>query len=178
MTGIASLRRCAWLVLALGLLGACARAPQIAPETAAPTLRLEEFFAGTSTGEGVFTNGFTGERREFRVTIVGSLAGDELTLVEDFDYADGEKDRKTWRLQRRGPGLYTGTREDVEGLAEAWTDNGQVRLRYTVKLAGWRLDFADVLALRFDGTLLNRAIVSKWGVRIGRVELVLRKAAA
>lgn len=175
---MASLRRSVWLVLALGLLGACARPPQIAPEPAAPSLSLEEFFAGTSTGEGVFTNSFTGERREFRVTIVGSLAGDELTLVEDFDYADGEKDRKTWRLQRTGPGRYSGTREDVEGVAQAWAENGQVRLHYTVKLAGWRLDFADVLALRPDGTLLNRAVVGKWGVRVGRVELVLRKPAS
>jgi hypothetical protein len=165
-------------VLALGLLGACASPPQIAPESAAPALEMEAFFAGTSIGEGVFTNSFTGERREFRVTIVGSLAGDELTLVEDFDYADGEKDRKTWRLQRTGPGRYSGTREDVVGLAEVWTENGQVRLRYTVKLGGWQVDFADVLALRPDRTLLNRAIVSKWGVRVGRVELVLRKPAS
>lgn len=175
---MASLRRSASLLLALGLLGACAQPPQITAEAGAPALHLEEFFVGSSHGEGVFINTFTGARREFGVTIVGSLAGDELTLVEDFAYADGEKDRKTWRLQRKGPGLYAGTREDVEGLAEVWTEKGQVRLRYTVKLAGWRLQFADVLALRPDGTLLNRAIVSKWGLRVGRVELVLRKPAA
>lgn len=178
MTGLVAVQRCAGLLLALGLLGACASPPQIPPESGAPALILEEFFVGSSTGEGVFTNGLTGERREFSVAIVGSLTGDELTLVEDFTYADGEQDRKTWRLQRTGPGRYSGTREDVEGLAKAWTENGQVRLEYTVKLAGWRLDFADVLALRADGTLLNRAIVSKWGVRVGRVELVLRKPAA
>lgn len=178
MTGLAAVRRGAGVVLALGLLGACASPPQITPESGVPALHLEEFFVGNSSGEGAFTNGFTGERREFRVEIVGSLTGDELTLVEDFVYADGEKDRKTWRLQRTGPGRYSGTREDVEGLAQAFTENGQVRLEYTVKLAGWRLDFADVLALRADGTLLNRAIVSKWGVRVGRVELVLRKPAA
>ena len=178
MIGLVAVRRCTGLVLALGLLGACARPPQIPAETGAPALVLEEFFVGSSSGEGVFTNGFTGERREFRVEIIGSLTGNELKLVEDFAYADGEQDRKTWRFQRTGPGRYSGTREDVEGLAQAWTENGQVRLEYTVKLAGWRLDFADVLALRADGTLLNRAIVSKWGIRVGRVELVLRKPAA
>jgi hypothetical protein len=44
-----------------------------------------------------------------------------------------------------------------------------------VKLGGWTVDFADLLALRSDGSLLNRATVGKWGVRLGRVELMLRK---
>jgi hypothetical protein len=178
MTSIGALRRSGSAVLAAGWLGACASPPQIAAEATAPPLVLEAFFAGTTTGEGYFLNSWSGTRREFRVTIAGSLAGDELILVEDFDYADGEKDRKTWHLRRTAPGVYSGTREDVEGLAQAWTENGQVRLRYSVKLGGWLLDFADVLALRPDGTLLNRAMVGKWGVRVGRVELVLRKPAA
>ena len=32
--------------------------------------------------------------------------------------------------------------------------------------------------LRADGSLLNRATVGKWGIRVGRVELVLRKVSA
>ena len=47
-----------------------------------------------------------------------------------------------------------------------------------MELGGWTVDFADILALRADGTLLNRATVGKWGLRIGRVELVLRKRTA
>ena len=61
------------------------------------------------------------------------------------------------------------------GEARAWTEDGRVRLEYSVKLGGWTVDFADLLALRTDGSLLNRATVGKWGVRLGRVELVLRK---
>lgn len=172
---MSTLRRAGWAVLAAGLLAACAGPPEIAPQAAAPALRLEEFFVGSSSGEGYFLNSWSGARREFRVTIAGSQSGEVLTLVEDFDYADGERDRKTWRLKRTAPGVYSGAREDVEGLARAWSENGQVRLVYSVRLGGWLLDFADVLALRPDGTLLNRAVVSKWGVRIGRVELVLRR---
>ena len=141
-------------------------------------LVMEEFFAGVSDGEGVFVNSWTGTERQFRVVIVGLWDGKELTLVEDFDYADGEKDRKTWRLQKQGSGTFTGTREDVVGQARAWTEDRRVRLEYSVKLSGWTVDFADILALRADGTLLNRATVGKWGLRIGRVELVLRKRPA
>lgn len=136
---------------------------------------MEEFFAGVTQGEGAFVNGWSGTERRFRVVIAGSWDGEELTLVEDFDYADGEKDRKTWRLKRRGPGTFTGIREDVVGQARVWTEGSHVRLEYSVQLGGWTVDFADILALRADGSLLNRAVVSKWGLRIGRVELVLRK---
>ena len=104
-----------------------------------------------------------------------SIIHQELILVEDFAYADGEKDRKTWHLQRQGPGVFTGTREDVIGTARVWTEDKRVRLQYAVKLGGWTVDFSDMLALRPDGTLLNRATVSKWGIGLGRVELVLHR---
>lgn len=162
-------------ILALSFLGACASPPQIAATPGAPPLAMEEFFSGTTEGEGAFVNSWTGSERRFAVTIVGSWDGQELTLVEDFAYADGEKDRKTWRLRRQGPGSFTGTREDVVGPARVWTEDGRVRLEYDVELGGWTVHFADLLALRPDGTLLNRATVGKWGIRIGRVELVLRK---
>ena len=100
---------------ALSLLGGCASPPQIPVQPAEPPLIMEEFFAGVSDGEGVFVNSWTGTERRFQVVIAGFWDGKELTLVEDFDYADGEKDRKTWRLQSKGPGTFTGTREDVVG---------------------------------------------------------------
>jgi hypothetical protein len=177
-SSLGRLRSSLLLASALSLLGGCASQPQIAVQPAEPPLVMEEFFAGVADGEGVFVNSWTGTERRFRVVIAGFWDGKELTLVEDFDYADGEKDRKTWRLQSQGPGTFTGTREDVVGQARVWTEERRVRLEYSVKLGGWTVDFADVLALRSDGSLLNQATVAKWGLRIGRVELVLRKRPA
>ena len=160
------------------LLSGCASPPKILLTSDDPPLALESFFAGRSEGEGAFTNSWTGGQRRFRVVIAGTWDGRVLTLVEDFDYADGEKDRKTWRLEQRSPGAFEGTREDVVGLARAWVDGRVVRLEYAVNLAGWMVDFSDVLALRADDSLLNRATVSKWGLRIGSVELSLRRVPA
>ncbi len=142
----------------------------------APPLVLETFFPGKTVGQGRFTNSWTGSQRRFDVVIEGSWDGSTLTLVEDFAFDDGEKDRKTWRLTRTAPGVYSGTREDVVGQARAWTDGNVVRLEYAVSLGGWTVDFSDVLALRQDGSLINNATVGKWGIRVGRVELVLRRA--
>ena len=167
-------------VVALGLLaslvGACASPPAPPVAASAPPLALEAFFPGRTEGDGVFTNSWTGSERRFHVVIDGAWDGSTLTLVEDFAYADGEKDRKTWRLTRTGPGTFEGTREDVVGKARAWTEGNVVRLEYKVEIGGWTVDFSDVLALRDDGSLINRAIVGKWGLRVGRVELLLRRA--
>ena len=171
-----STSRFATLGLLASLLGACASPPDVPAAAAAPPLVLEQFFPGRTVGEGVFTNSWTGSERRFSVVIEGSWDGRTLTLVEDFAYADGEKDRKTWRLERTGAGVYAGTREDVVGQARAWTEGRVVRLEYSVLLGGWTVDFSDVLALNDDGSLINRATVGKWGLRVGRVELVLRRA--
>ncbi|WP_295141868.1 DUF3833 family protein [uncultured Reyranella sp.] len=160
----------------LALLGACASPPDATVAASAPPLVLEQFFPGRTVGQGVFTNSWTGSQRRFDVVIDGTWDGKTLTLVEDFAYADGEKDRKTWRLERTAPGTYTGAREDVVGQARAWTEGKVVRLEYAVSLGGWTVDFSDVLALNPDGSLINKATVGKWGIRVGRVELELRRA--
>lgn len=159
------------------VLAACASPPDV-PATATQALVLEEFFAGRTVGRGTFVNSWTGSQRAFDVTIDGKWDGQTLTLIEDFDYADGERDRKTWTFERQSPGVYVGRREDVVGTARAWTDGKAVRLEYTVKLGGWTVDFADVLALEGPGALVNKATVSKWWLRVGRVELHLRRAAS
>jgi uncharacterized protein DUF3833 len=157
------------------MLGACAAPPASPANENSPRLVLESFFDGTTTGHGVFTNSWTGAQRSFTVVIHGAWDGRVLTLVEDFAFADGEKDRKTWRLEATGAGRYTGTREDVVGLARAWTEGSAVRLEYAVNLGGWTVDFSDVLALQDSAHLVNRATVGKWGIRVGRVELWLKR---
>lgn len=163
-------------VFALAL-AACAAPPQVDAGEAWFPLVLEEYFTGRTQGDGAFVNSWTGSRRPFHVEIAGTWDGRVLTLVEDYSFADGEKDRKTWRLERTTASAFTGAREDLVGSARAWTEGNVVRLEYSLKLAGWEVDFADVLALRADGTVINRATVGKWGLRVGRIEIVLRKTA-
>lgn len=165
------------LIALAGLaLAGCASRPDIALAPNDPPLVLEEFFPGRTVGEGAFTNGWTGDVQRFSVVIDGTWDGATLTLVEDFAYPDGTTDRKTWRLTRTAPGTYSGAREDVVGVAQAFTDGRSVRLEYDLMLGGWELGFQDQLVLRADGTLLNVATVSKWGIAVGTVELTLRRA--
>ena len=169
-------RHLAAILLAPLGLGACATAPAPPPEAAGSRFVLEEDLVGHTIGRGRFST-ITGVDRGFTAYLEGTWDGTTLTLVEDFAFDDGEKDRKTWRLEQTGPGTFVGTREDVVGQAKAWTDGKAVRLEYTVNLGGFNVDFSDVLVLTAPDALLNKAVVGKWGLRVGRVELVLRRAA-
>jgi uncharacterized protein YcfL len=172
--------RISWLAtLAAITLAGCASPPS-APQTPPPrSFIVEEALAGTLTGQGVVTP-ILGEATSFDVTIAGSWNGTVLTLVEDFSYPTGTRERKTWRLTRTAPGEYVGTREDVIGQARAWQDGTSLRLEYSVLLdtpAGKvQTHFQDVLYWRDDRSIENKATVSKWGLRLARVELQLRRA--
>ena len=164
----------------VAMLAGCATPPGIATEPAARTLVLEQFFVGRTIGDGVFVNTLTGAERRVHVLLDGRWNGKTLRLFEDFYFADGERQQKTWSLFKTGPNSYSGTREDVIGTAIGTQDGTQVRLAYDARLISngspVEVRFDDVLALQPDGSLLNKAVVSKFGVKIGDVTLRIRHA--
>lgn len=166
------------LSLAL-LLPACATRPGFDAMPDARGIVLERDFPGRSYAKGTFTNRLTGATRGLTVVLDGRVRGDTLTLREAFSYSDGERDVKTWVFRRTGPGSYVGTREDVVGEAAISSEAGGVRLSYEVDLPTGsgpvRVRFEDVIERNPQGVIVNRAIVSKFGVPIGDVDLLFAR---
>jgi Protein of unknown function (DUF3833) len=161
-------------------LSACAGPPDIKPAAGAPPFTLEGFFTGRTVGTGAFTSQIAGVNRGLTVVTQGRWDGRTLTLREDFFFKDGEKDVKTWRFTRIAPGRYEGTREDVIGKADVRQVGNTVQLTYTADVRAkdgsvTRLDFADTIAPLDGRRVLNEAVVSKFGVPIGKVSLVFRR---
>lgn len=159
-------------------LTACAR-PTIDRTLGPRPLVLEDFFRGRLVGEGRFVSRLGRPTRGLTVDMVGTWDGRVLTLVEDFVYSDGERERLTWRFEKVGQGRYAGTREDVVGTADVRQDGNVLTLSYEadVRSGGGRqrVRFEDVIYLRADGTALNIAVVSAFGLPVGDVELVIRR---
>lgn len=171
-------RRFAAIAALSALASACATRPPPPAESAAP-FQLERDLVGESVARGEF-RAITGVRRPFTARLNGAWDGQALTLVEDFAFDDGERDRKTWRLTRVGPGRYTGTREDVVGEAIGFQDGNVFRLEYDVILPtengrGRKVRFRDVLALTPSGDVLNNATVGWFGLRVGSVSLTIER---
>ena len=59
------------------------------------------FFNGKSVAYGIFEDRFGNLRRQFRIEIEASQSGNMLTLDERFLYADGEQDRRIWKIEKQ-----------------------------------------------------------------------------
>lgn len=140
-----------------------------------PELRIERYFAGRTRAWGLFEDRFGTLRRSFTVVIDGHWDGRELTLDERFDYADGESDRRVWRIARTGDGRYEGRADDVIGKAVGRSAGNALNWTYemALKVGGgrWRVRFDDWMWLQPGDALINRANVYRWGVWIGTVSL-------
>ena len=168
--------RSVFLALAItGLLAACA-GPQIqdyAQEK--PQLDMRQYFNGTLDAYGVFTDRSGQVVKRFTVVMTCSWQGDVGVLDEDFTYSDGSKERRIWTLRRTEGGRYTGTAADVLGQAAGEEKGNAFRWGYTLKLPVdgkvIEVQFDDWMYLMTDKVMLNKAVMSKFGFRLGEVTL-------
>ncbi len=155
---------------------------QMKPENFAgrePALVLEEYFLGETKAWGIFEDRFGNLRRQFTVDIKGSVEGDLLVLEEDFLFDDGEVDRRVWRIKRVDEHTYEGQADDVHGVATGKVFGNALNWTYLVDLKiGERttvVRFDDWLFLQDDDVLVNRAVVTKFGIRLGEVTLFFQR---
>lgn len=145
----------------------------------APQLRLEEYFAGKTRAYGVFQDRFGTLRRQLSVDLDGTWDGTTLTLEEAFVYDDGATEDRIWYIEKRGETAYQGRSADVLGTADGEAHGSTLRWTYNFSLRvgekRWKVRFDDRFFLQEDSILINRAIVTKFGFRIGELTMVFRK---
>ncbi|MES2508899.1 MAG: DUF3833 domain-containing protein [Pseudomonadota bacterium] len=177
MNTFTSLKRMALgLLLATGLLLTGCAAPQLADYAAEkPVLDMRQYFNGTVDAYGVFTNRSGKVLKRFTVVMKCTWDGDTGTLDEDFTNSDGTKERRVWTLKRQPDGKYIGTASDVIGQALGEEKGNTFRWSYTLNLPldGKTLEvqFDDWMYLMSDKVMLNRAEMSKFGIKLGEVTL-------
>jgi hypothetical protein len=139
---------------------------------------FETYFVGKTVAEGHFA-AINGVSRRFTVDLTGKWDGHVLSLREDFHFDDGTRDRKTWRFVKTGPNSYTGTREDVIGTAKVRVDGNTAHFNYLVYLDSQKqankVRFYDKMVLNTDGTVLNTALVTKFGFPVAKTTVKFRK---
>jgi len=174
-------RRLLLLVAGAGLLSGCAT-PRIDDYAAEqPTLDLRRYFNGRLVAHGMFQDRSGKVVRRFVVEMNARWEGREGVLEEDFVYADGEKQRRVWRLVDDGDGRYRGRADDVVGEAIGQARGNALNWRYTLRLPVdgkvYEVQFDDWMYLIDERVMLNRAVMSKFGFRLGEVTLSFTKVA-
>ncbi len=144
-----------------------------------PRFDLRSFFDGPLTAKGMFTDRAGRVVKRFSVKMVARWDGDVGVLDERFQYSDGTTQRRVWRLRATGPGRYVGTADDVVGEAAGESAGNAFRWAYTLALPVdgrvWDVALDDWMFLLDERTVLNRSSMSKFGLHVGDVTLVITK---
>jgi hypothetical protein len=150
--------------------------------TQTPVLDLEKYFKGQTMGWGIVQDRFGRITRRFVVEIDGRFEGDHGELDERFVWSDGEKQRRVWRLQKIGSQEWVGEADDVVGKAQGRLSGNALQWGYTlaVPIDGRTIEmqFDDWMVLVDEDVLMNRAVFSKFGIRLGEVTLSFRRMPA
>ena len=166
-----------WMLAAAGALAlaGCASVDPAVYRAEQPALDLRRYFDGSVDAWGVFQDRSGKVIRRFTVAMRCSWDGDVGTLDESFSYSDGTTGRRVWTLRRTGAASWSGTADDVIGEATGTVAGNAFHWRYTLALPVdgrvWHVDMDDWMYLIDERVMLNRAVMSKFGVRLGEVTL-------
>lgn len=157
------------------LLSGCA-GPQVAQYASEkPVLDLRSYFSGTLDAYGVFTDRSGEVVKRFTVVMRCQWNGDDGVLDEEFTYSDGTKQKRVWRMKHLGNGRFSGTADDVVGVALGEQQGNAFRWGYTllqpVDGKTYEVQFDDWMYLMDERVMLNKATMSKFGIRLGEVTL-------
>lgn len=168
-------------LIAAGLIGlaGCAGVDIERYRGQAPALELPRYFNGTLDAHGMFQDRGGEVVKRFHVVIEASWRDGVGTLDEHFTYSDGSTQRRVWTLRQTGEHTWSGRADDVVGEARGEVRGNALRWRYVLALpvdgTVYHVDFDDWMFLLDDRVMLNRSVMSKWGLRLGEVTLSFSK---
>jgi len=144
-----------------------------------PVLDHKRYFNGELVAHGIFTDRSGKVARRFVVQMTGTWTGNQGVLDERFIYSDGKTERRVWRLTDLGGGRWEGRADDVVGVATGVSSGNALNWRYTLALPVdgkvYEVQFDDWMYLVDDKVMLNKATMSKFGIRLGEVTLSFTK---
>lgn len=167
------------VLLAPAALAACA-SPSIEADSRPDPVLPITWFTGLTFAYGVFETRGGRVSERFTTRLEGRPSADGgFELFERFVYPGGFTWARTWLFRPRGEGLYDGTAETVVGVGRITSRGDTIRMNFTAdqptRTGSVRLRFDQRLTRLADDTVVNRSMVSKFGVRVGRITMVFTK---
>ncbi len=151
----------------------------MSPIPVGSSFELTSFLEGRTFAWGIFEDRFGRVRRRFTVEMTGRWEERAFYLDERFTYDDGSLETRVWRVEPSEQGRFTATCADCVGIAQGDCSVDAIRMAYTfrLKLDGRELHvtFDDRIYRVGEHLAVNRAIMRKWGVRLGEVSLFFQR---
>jgi hypothetical protein len=172
------LKPIAILCTVLGLSGCAGVSPETYREQT-PRLDLATYFNGPLTAWGYFADRSGEVKRRFTVKMTGEWKDGQGVLTENFDWSDGTKSQRIWRITQLDDHRYIGRADDVKGDAAGVAYGNALQWRYTLLLPvdgkTYEVQFDDWMYLMNDEVMLNKSEMRKFGFKLGEVVISFRK---
>ncbi|MEZ5922903.1 MAG: DUF3833 family protein [Hyphomicrobiaceae bacterium] len=140
---------------------------------------LTSFLEGRTRAWGVFEDRFGRVRRRLAVHMHGHWRDGVFVLDERFEYDGDAVETRTWLVEPLGEGHFRATCPDCVGEATGACSTDSVRMTYRFRLnlesREVVVSFDDRLYRIGDTMAVNRAKMSKWGVKLGELSLFFQR---
>ena len=144
-----------------------------------PKIKIEEYYLGNVKAWGIFQDRSGKVKRQFIAKMNGSFDGQDFILNEDFSWNDGEKQQRRWTIKKTGDHNYEGTAADVVGVAKGVSYGSAFKFEYNLlipfKNKKIKVRFDDWIFKQDDKVAINRAIVKKFGFKVGELTVFFVK---
>lgn len=144
-----------------------------------PPLDLKTYFSGPIKAWGLVQDRKGQVTRRFDVIMHGSWEGNVGTLEEQFEYYDGETDKRVWTITQVSADEYEGKADDIIDKAVGTVSGNTMRWAYVMDLpvgdTTYKITFDDWMFLMNDGVLINRSYLKKFGITMAELTLFMQK---
>ena len=144
-----------------------------------PEIKIEEYFLGNVKACGIFQGRSGVVKRKFTAEMNGFFDGKNFILNEDFNWNDGEKQKRKWTIKKVDDHNYEGTASDVVGIAKGASYGSAFKFEYNLlipfKDKKIKVRFDDWIFKQDEKVAINRAIVTKFGFKVGELTVFFVK---
>jgi len=144
-----------------------------------PRLIIEDYLSGNVKAWGILQNRSGKVTRQFSATLNGKWDGTQLVLDETFNWDDGEIQNRQWKINKIDEHNYEGTAGDVVGKAKGFSYGPAFKFEYVllvpVKGKEMKITFDDWIFMQDEKVAINRAKMTKFGIRVADLTVVFVK---
>ena len=144
-----------------------------------PRLIIEEYLSGKVEAWGVLQNRSGKVTRQFKADLEGKWDGKTLILDEVFDWNDGERQTRQWKINKIDDHNYEGTASDVVGIAKGFSYGPAFKFEYVllvpVKGKNIKITFDDWIFMQDERVAINRATMTKFGFKVAELTVMFFK---
>ena len=144
-----------------------------------PTFSMESYFSNKVTALGYMTFFYPLKTiKDIKIAFSGKFQDNTLTLKENYTDNDS-KVLRVWHFKKISSSSYIGKESNVKGLIKASIYGNRLNMQYKFKTNYKKIYFnvnvKDSMYLVDKKTLINKTIVSKYGITLAESFLVYKK---